>query len=306
MGTRKNWSKVSAKVSAKSKNGAKSAYFWPKTFCKKFLRNFFFEKIWNAAPVWKNLIEYRDTAQKWWKIAETFGDPKFLQKLSATKVSAKISKSDRVPRSCPKWGKIAEIKSFCKFFFFQKVSAKIFCQKVSAKSFCKKFLQKVSAKKILRKKHKCRADVKNRIEYREAAQIWGKIAETFGSQNFLQKFSEKRFCKKFVQKDSAKKNFLRKVCAKKRFCKKNRTQRFVQKTPENRPNSGDFEEQWPGWSRGLGQKCCFVDYVELPRSNRTVQAVRPQTTSARASAVRYKKALNTHCRQLSTYQRLSW
>merc|ERR1711942_540790 len=50
---------------------------------------------------------------------------------------------------------------------------------------------------------------------------------------------------------------------------------------------------------------CFCIMVELPRSNRTVQAVRPQTTSACASAVRYKKALNTQSRQLSTYQRLS-
>ena len=42
----------------------------------------------------------------------------------------------------------------------------------------------------------------------------------------------------------------------------------------------------------------FVYNVKLPRSNRTVQAVRPQTTSARASAVRYKKALNTHSRHI--------
>ena len=210
MGTRKNWSKVSAKVSAKSKNGAKSAYFWPKTFCKKFLRKFFFEKIWNAAPVWKNLIEYRDTAQKWWKIAETFGDPKFLQKLSATKVSAKISKSDRVPRSCPKWGKIAEIKSFCKFFFFKKFLQKFFCQKVSAKSFCKKFLRKIFCEKNT-----------------NAAPMWkiGSSTEKLSKYGGkLQKLLDpKTFCKNFLKKDSAK-SLCKKILQKKIFCEK-----FVQK-----------------------------------------------------------------------------
>ena len=220
--------------------------------------------------------------EKWGEI-RIFLAQNFLQKISAKiffrknlKCRAGLKKSDRVPRHRPKmvencrnfWGPKVSAetfcdKSFCKNLkigssteklpkmgenrrnqkFLQIFFSKSFCKNFLSKSFCKKFLQKVSAKKKFAKKTQMprRCEKSDRVPRscpnmgENCRNFWiPKLSAKIFRKKFLQKVCAKRFCKK---KFSAKS-----LCKKKILQKKSNT-KVCAKTPENRPNSGDFEEQ---------------------------------------------------------------
>ena len=215
--------------------------FGPKLSAKNFCENFFFRKnlkcragLKKSDRVPRHRPKMGENRRNFWgpKVsAETFCDKSFCKNLKIGSSTEKL----------PKMGENRRNQKFLQKFF-----SKSFCKIFLSNSFCKKFLQKVSAKSFCEKNFAKKTQMPRRCEKSDrvprSCPNMGENCRNF----WIPKLSAKIFWKKILQK----------VCAK-RFCKKNFCEKFVQKkdsakksntkvcakTPENRPNSGDFEEQ---------------------------------------------------------------